>query len=524
MTPGASFLIDRGVIQGCAFASGLFATALSRTLKAGLPGVLIAPPAGSPDADYDLRGQYMVAYADDLHVASRDNATLAATYRDISRIIGTLGLAMAPGKSRLMMGEDNEVPGDLINALTPCLDVLGAPIAPPGAEVLEANRVGEALAEIRPIIASIAELPDPQHVVRALSLAGAWSRAEHIVSLASRLPADALAELEEAEAQALKAALGQWACELDPVAWAIATLPTRYGGLGLRSPTAEARGHARLTARRIELLETGQSVALGIHRIGVKGAADARHSVTLGALATVLPDTDLARLRLAPADRGGLVFEIDAAYHAGTLLAPNVANALIALALALPPLGKNVSHACGSLCHVPADDNDLDYTVIGDDTEKSLHHVLTCKSLYTTRHTAIVRAIASHASDLRNTNARLWVECDVDTTGAPIPPASRDKRPGDVAYRVGNGYVFVDVTVATPYAAVAGIAGSTRTGAPLPKASDMVMTALRRKYTEENAKRVQAARAEYKPIAFTGYGGIGKRAMRHQGHDGRLRG
>ena len=42
----------------------------------------------------------------------------------------------------------------------------------------------------------------------------------------------------------------------------------------------------------------------------------------------------------------------------------------------------------------------------------------------------------------------------------------------------------------------------------------MAMTALRRKYTEENAKRVQAARVECKPIAFTGCGGIGTRAMR----------
>ena len=225
-----------------------------------------------------------------------------------------------------------------------------------------------------------------------------------------------LEALEAAEARALQTALGPWAADLDAAGWAIATLPTRFGGLGLRSPTAESFGYAERTLQRVNAAEADDWRTVVALKQAAEKSRDSEHDITLRALAQVLPDGDVVRLFDTHETRANAALDLNANTRDGTLLPPKVAHAFLAQTLALAPLGKDANGPCGVRCAT-----EDPWQEIGDADDRARHHPLVCKRNLSKRHTRLARAIVRHAADLRDTSINLQLERDVDPiTGQPV--------------------------------------------------------------------------------------------------------
>lgn len=512
--PGEPFQMDRGVVQGCAFSALLFAATLAKAITGGLPDVRVAPPVGALEIPDDA---YMASYADDMFFASKRVDDLAAIAARIPAAIGAIGLATAD-KSELLCGEGVAVPDALQlfvgGRVVPVMDVLGAPIAPPtpAGALAEHERVLARCAKAKELVRGFKRFQDPQYVLRALAIAGVWSRAEHVLSLAGERPDAELAALEEVEVEVLKeGALGPWAVDLDAAGWAIATLPPLLGGLGLRSPTAEGAHCAENTMTRVALVEAGDGEGLRTLKAKLQDQKSLRHGRVRQALYQVLSDTDVVRLYWAPVNRANLATDFIPSPYDSTLLSPAAGQARTALDLALPPLGKGVDLPCSHRCRT----GEM-VSSIGDSSERCRHHLMTCGGHFTTRHTGLLRAIHAHTSDLGEYRDSILAERDVcDLTGAPVPPDQRGARPGDLTYESAIGHIFVDVTVSMPFRAVEAQAALIRAGRVPQPLTDPPLVAMAVKDKAENAKRVRQAGSHFRAIGLSAYGGIPDRAMRH---------
>ena len=454
---GMSFESNRGVVQGCPMGSALFAVTMAAVLSetalrmASLPEPLrldVMLPEGTV-IPFQPRVLYQVALHDDVVIAGHSLDLLAVAVGCFRQALAQSGMSLAAGKAVLLSPRE---------ASPTCLETMGAtqrsstllagaPLYLPHEEAFaEANQLltEQVRSKLQPLY-NARRLRDPQDVIRAASMAGSWSRIQYLHSLTSHFPAwpSLLRVADELSHTLVSAALGPHADEARPLAWTVAILPRRLGGLGIQACSLAASLSGAKAIRDLDLPDRGPRASAAVAAAKSK-ALTSLHRRILSALMRVVADEPvlLAILRHAAGKASGSPWHCLATSRDGTLLPPNVAHMALHLRLLGSPTLQNAFYLCG--------ENRPDRIPGVGPTGAERLHLETCPTIVGARHTAIIRCVRKVAETL----APGSVEAEVtpDEFGIARPALRDERRPGDLAFWVGAGNVFLDFTVALPAA------------------------------------------------------------------------
>lgn len=510
---------ERGVVQGCPLSPILFAAALAKGPVAEVTeamdgGVLL--PGGR-------RGAWsQVWYADDGYIAG-PLPVLEAVGGRLEAALEGVGLALGVGTGKTaLLGSALPRDGWLRRNAeeSSVVDILGVPMgSADGVRAAVVARVEAIVAKM----AVIGELPDPQHQLMALRMAGAWARAEYLLAQVEEeaVTGDDVLRLDRADLRALVGILGQYGGYLTRGdrnarrAWCEALLPISYGGLGLRVASVEysvarARVGVMVTGgkvRGLEREEGAQKEELP-PKASLRGEyAQKMLDAVVGEMSARCPENDILRSRVyqlgadGGATAGGWLRQ--ASRQDGTLiLPPSLARTAVAVRLGLPVLEGGPVGRCPECSR-----GDLD--AYG-------RHAMGCVGV-TRRHDTVRDALlrvlqgdggyvtgdAPPMGGFARDNIHMEVACSVD--GTPVDRSVVDRgdasgRPGDVAVRLPgcSEWTFIDVTVLSTRADVISRAAR---GEGAAVANVAYAGKIR-----DSRNKVEATGARFVPVAFDAYG------------------
>ena len=326
--PGPTIEATSGVVQGDPLAAMLFANAMAQVLvRAATKARLLSPPAvftpcpptGTSDTAPAPHGHW-IAFADDVYIMSKSVKQAELFALALQRELLLVGLEVAKGKDKTAIlrapeGDDRahrsawmmewvaEV--DWLRCLgVPCAGLIGPSSEPTDAgKRAVCDEVNRKLGEVTRAVLNLRRLEHTQHILTALRLAGAWCRAEYLLSQVATWAYDdaAVETLAAADVAVLASALGPHGTRLTSSppdgARAIveATLPIRMGGFGIRWATDEIEPARRHTKALITALEQCHSqAAIKSSRLAAQQErSDATNRIATGM--RLMATTDLAR-------------------------------------------------------------------------------------------------------------------------------------------------------------------------------------------------------------------------------------
>ncbi len=540
-----------GVIQGCPLAAVLFAHTLitgpvaraREDVASHAVRACPAPPCPSPadesaELPRELRRQargervFDAWYADDgfllshsLDAINRLAAAIATRCRDIG-----LEVATGVGKTKLLTASHDTTvpPGSWLHTNSSRADMLtclGVPCSRPG-DRAAATAIAQSVADICEDVRGIERLRDPQHIVQALAVAGTWSRAHHIISLAPATSLDMTTltnELDRADLQVLRSALHPHIVrDDDAVALRQASLPLSLGGLGIKSASREITRARAAAATQLAAVSRNDTAAASAARAELREAR-AKDDLQLAkqlrgpAPTTRTPHDTLrtrARLMELAAEGGrhtaawlrGAISEAN-----GTLISnPDVAATALALRLGLDVFGGAVP-AGGTRCPVACRTREQHMDAQGS-------HTLGCSACTTARHDRIkYRLHAVLVGDGGVTPPTydgcprgglprecILLEAHCGPNGDPLIASRRD-RDGDIAVTLpgsGEKWSYIDICARSHRLDI------------LPKAAADGTAAAASAYAEK-ARRIATVRArgaDLIPLGVGPYGHIDRRS------------
>ena len=474
---GVHIVNNRGVTQGCPAGALAFDLSMACILAEW------AHAEEEKDADgLDVQVLDRVGAAPEIgpntvfHAALHDDLVLAAqTPELILRAIGALtprlaehGLALSEGKSTILV-DPREVglqsplgASALIKAVAvPCA---GLPLhLPTDAGITAAKQMlvatwNDGFAKLEPA----GRMRHPQDIVRALAVAGPWSRVEYHISVLRaaqayqqgppRFDAEILRMVDEADAltrRLLHIALGPDAKLAGPASVIVAHLPYAKGGLGIPSAAIELRS-VKYLARQLGLQDNAIVDADAVKDCSDKRLAKRDEDYSALHKFLVKNSSELRRVRLAHQAVSGVgeMWRGNVSEFGQTLLQPRSASKALAMWLLCPPV-ETVT-VCGELRKgVPL--------AFGPSGAKEAH-LYKCKKNLTTRHNAVYRAVGKVISMNAGTGYEILYESVPDACGRPLPRTGDkgERAPGDLVIldRAKGTFLYVDCGVNTSAAAI----------------------------------------------------------------------
>ena len=508
----------RGVAQGCAGGSLLFALAMagvlrSTTARLATEGAAFRalPPLASPAAALPGDVAY-VALHDDVVFVADDAGRLLAALDAFAHSLAAAGLALG-GKSVLVVSPGREVCPALADRfggrLLGAAKCAGAPLWAPGCEDA-ARAMAKEIAEARLQPLHALAGAHPQDIVRFLRHAGPWSRLAYLASLIPDFDdvLDAAAEaMHDVTCRLLAAALGHHAMRASRVALLAAFAPAAHGGLGVPSPFIEVA----LAPLRHASLRLADDPAASLDDLSdQRDAVDKRRAAAYDIIGTLLAITcessDLSLVRLAHQARAEAraIWSLNACERDRTLMSPPVASKALDAWL----FGDLVPTTCDcgeAAAFVRASASFRDAPSVGPSGDEALH-VHTCALNKTIRHNHVRDVVADVGNGVAP--GHVLVEQGVTQSGSPYAADRRagEAVPGDVVCRKGRSgaWLFVDVTVVCDANNVAREARLIRAGTHRML---LVEGANRGKCNGRTQGRlVLSSHADYRPAALSPFG------------------
>ena len=452
---------SRGVIQGCAAGSLLFATLVADALRdAGMQlerrGIALRPmhdlahsaPLGPSEVAF-------LALHDDVSLAANTAPLLESAMGVVAAAFERVGLAFG-AKSTLVLSDAVEVPGTLESLFpagrTDCTVCAGGPLWAPGARDAAARALREAAVDALAPLEALTSA-HPQDGVRVLRLAGPSTRLQYLASLTHTFVDawDAIdSEADELVRRLLGHALGGDAPATSRLSRLAAFAPAAQGGLGIPSPYVE-RALAALQARGVTIADdpTLGAEAAREHDETIERRRRALYGL-LGELLALTTEGDLLhtvrRVHQARPEVAAL-WGAPAAHRDRTFVAAPIASRLLASALHAPMV--HTSQPYGEVPAWRAQRGEFgEVERLGPKGDEAMH-VHTCPRGKTRRHNRVRDALADVADSVAH--GHVLLEQGIDDAGAPVQVsrAAAQCVPGDLVIRRGRTgkWSFFDVTV-----------------------------------------------------------------------------
>ena len=511
----------RGVTQGCPAGSLAFDAVASSvmqnlTVELGAQGIdfQVADPIADP-LSTDDGVVFHLELHDDVFLAARSQSHLLTAYRRLRDRLRQAGLevGLGEGKSMIVCSPATQLHSELLDEVhgqrTEATRFAGLPLhVPTDHGVASAQRLlDDSTDEALKTLQAAEHFQAPQDVMRALVVAGPWSRLQyHLSTTAASTAAQRLTVQRAVDAadtltvKLLGHALGQWAPMADAMAPLVAWMPRRYGGMGVTSAAIENAciSHSAEVLRLQDALVTDGDAVRRIREgrdtaraLAYRELADFVHGVA----------TPVEAFRLAHQTQHHVAatWTHPAADFHHNLIPSETASVALLLALLGSPFDEVV--ACGER---PRSHNGvIGHTPCLGPEDDGMLHLLRCAKYATPRHNAAVRAIAGVLSNTRS-NAVL-IERTLGPGGVPLPRTYQEgeEAPGDLAVKDALRWIFADVSVT---------AAADDTGEDVSKARDGRRPTFRSVTTRNRAKIVGqgapviAEGAKYAPLAFSAFG------------------
>ena len=408
----SSFLVTRGVVQGCPLGSLLFATALMPAVHRAASGL---------DVNH-------VWYADDGHISAASPDTLAVFFDRFTDECRAIGLTINTDKSRILRPSMDPLPPALRSLRdTHEITALGGPVfgnAHQHAQQAAEDAWTDLLNRAKAAVAPIGNLEDPQYAVRLLASSGVWSRVRYHAMCRGRLPDPIALDMENVDQSVLCKMLPPSAAgaPLSKGSWLRATIPKACGGLGIQSTIFESGVMADLGVQMLDALASGDRRASSTAAERLLTARTAAVARRVKDATPASAEYDALLMNDLGAGKGTALLSVNVRPSDGTLLGPVMARAWLALMIGAQFVDTNLR------CPNPKCKN----TSIG----VTGHHAILCPRVGASRHN---RARDTLILALRRALPRssVVVEQGVGTDGVPTA-AEGGVRPIDFGY-LDNG-------------------------------------------------------------------------------------
>ena len=514
VTGSHAFESRRGVIQGCPLGSVLFDIFVANMLSS-LPhlvqrdaGHVASAAGGVPEVrpmarveeelSYDPNVVHVVALHDDVTIATSSPRLLTTVLRSLRDLLRDAGMTLARGKSEIL--SHRLVPSEVTVELdaTPVEAALfaGAPLFTE-AGVEQAERMVGAKADAAlELMTRVAQLRDPQDIVKINAVAGCWTRLQYIHSLTKGLAVweDILPTADVVTKSLLGTALGAHAADTSALSWAVALMPTARGGLGIPSSQLEASLNGDRLYRALESAERDPDAVLPVRQAVAKRRGKLLGDLSDHVLKACVSHPD-ARVRLKHQGFKSTAspFAVNANTLDATILSPAVASKVLHNSLLGDPLRPGVTLPCGEALHrdpLPA---------VGDDTLEHRVHLEACSLNVLRRHRRVIDALKRIADDIAPGVVKS--EQTLDEWGNAVEARAEDLRPGDLTVHDGCRHLFVDFTASL------SVQGVLREDSPTGSFNicDDACRIKRAKYAASFARVAPAAM--FLPVALSGFGG-----------------
>lgn len=432
---GTTFMVDRGVVQGCPLGSLLFATALAPAARQAAVGLPVE----------------QVWYADDGHIIAESHATLAEYFARFQALCSAMGLTINEHKSCVLRpalaGASSSRALERLREVDE-ITCLGGPVcgrahpAPAAAHAAAWDALAQRSSDL---VLPIGQLTDPQYIVRLLASGGMWSRVRYHSVCRGQMPHELAARMDDVERSVLMQALPPSALPLDggSAPYQRAITPRAQGGIGLVSVLCEATSLGDDGVRMIDALARGDAQAASLAcelMLSKRKAAIASRFALLRAdcdkyTAAVIDDLGVGR--------GTTLLSAHVRPSDGTLLSPALARAWMALLLGVPFVDPQLTCATRACKEAHLGAHGL--------------HALVCSSIAAARHNRVRDVLASMMRRVLPRSA-VVVESALGPDGEPQPSNGGD-RPidfGFLADGVWSLYDIVFTAVQPPEKRVAG--------------------------------------------------------------------